>query len=79
MSSDFRDLRVLLLVERLVFRVGVSGVGIAVVIRLVVADVRGDRGGGAALRVGRLLRRPREVQLYLQRQRANTKRFMKLI
>ena len=51
MSSHFCNLCVLLLVERLVLGVGVSGVGIPVVIRLVVAHVWSDRGGRAGLRV----------------------------
>lgn len=41
-ESHFCDLSVLLLVEGLILGVRVSGVGIPVVIRLVVAHVRGD-------------------------------------
>lgn len=46
--SDFRDLVVMVLLKRLVLRVRVRCVRVAVVIRLIVADVRRHRGRRAA-------------------------------
>lgn len=46
--SDFRDLIVMVLFERLVLRVRVRGVRVSVMVRFVVADVWRHRGRRAA-------------------------------
>lgn len=72
--SDFRDLCVLFLVKRFVLGVRVGRVRIMVMIWLVVANVRSDRGGSARLRVRRLVHRLCEKQLHLrERQREATR------
>lgn len=65
--SDFCDLIVVVVFERLVLRVRVRGVGVAVVIGFVVADVRRDGGRRAAgVAVLCFLHRPTEEQLHLE-------------
>ncbi len=65
--SDFCDLIVMILFERLVLRIRVCCVGVAVVIRFIVADVRRHRGRRAAcVTVRSFLYRLGKIQFHLK-------------
>lgn len=65
--SDFRDLIVVIIFKRLVFRVRVRRVGVVVGVRFVVADVRRHRGRRAArVTVGSFLYRLGKKQFHLK-------------